>query len=273
MKNPKLSVVLTGRNDDYDGNFNERLLIATRRNLKALPQAEFVFVEWNPIPSKKLVSQLLREEFGDRVQCFVVDKSFRALGGKQEFAEFPAKNVGIRRARGEFILVTNSDIVFSPEVVKALNGRLSRKICYRALRIDIPGNYFDVRFPIRRNRVLGINDVSPTDAAGDFMLLHRDIWFEATGFCEGFPDQRIHKDALMVEAILNQFALPIKVLGTISHWRHPSSHAANPKKNFIGDINWDYRWFAFRRNDRNWGLNNQTERTRAGIRWIVQKNA
>ena len=40
---PRLSFIVTGRNDNYDQNFNERLTIALRRNIKSLPDAEFIF--------------------------------------------------------------------------------------------------------------------------------------------------------------------------------------------------------------------------------------
>ena len=49
-----------------------------------------------------------------------------------------AKNVGIRRARGRFVLVTNIDIVFSNELVEYLaSGRLEPGLLYRVDRHDI----------------------------------------------------------------------------------------------------------------------------------------
>ena len=49
-----------------------------------------------------------------------------------------AKNVGIRRARGEFILATNIDIVFSDELIKFLAARrLEKGRMYRIDRTDV----------------------------------------------------------------------------------------------------------------------------------------
>ena len=51
------------------------------------------------------------------------------------FFEYTAKNVGIRRAHGEFVLATNPDNVFEPAVVDVLAGReLSRLIVSTRVR-------------------------------------------------------------------------------------------------------------------------------------------
>ena len=48
------------------------------------------------------------------------------------------KNVGIKRARGEFVLATNIDILFSDQLVKFLSdGNFSRGYSYRVDRKDV----------------------------------------------------------------------------------------------------------------------------------------
>ncbi len=50
-----------------------------------------------------------------------------------------AKNVGIRRARGQFILATNIDIIFSDALIQFLaRGELQRGRIYRVDRYDVP---------------------------------------------------------------------------------------------------------------------------------------
>jgi hypothetical protein len=52
--------------------------------------------------------------------------------------EFIAKNVGIRRAKGEYIIATNPDIIFSRSLIKFLAKRqLSKGYFYRADRYDV----------------------------------------------------------------------------------------------------------------------------------------
>lgn len=51
--------------------------------------------------------------------------------------EFPAKNIGIRRARGEFVISTNADLIFSPEIFSFFSKRKLKKTgYYRANRYD-----------------------------------------------------------------------------------------------------------------------------------------
>jgi hypothetical protein len=52
--------------------------------------------------------------------------------------EFVGKNVGVRRARGEYILVTNPDIIFPQTMIKFLaEADLSARRFYRATRYDV----------------------------------------------------------------------------------------------------------------------------------------
>ncbi|NVM02902.1 MAG: hypothetical protein HWN67_11230, partial [Candidatus Helarchaeota archaeon] len=52
--------------------------------------------------------------------------------------EYIAKNVGIYRAKGKFILVTNSDLLFNEELIKFLaSKRLSEENFYRIDRYDV----------------------------------------------------------------------------------------------------------------------------------------
>ena len=51
--------------------------------------------------------------------------------------EFIAKNTGIRRANGEYILATNADIIFDPEIIKEISQRsLNKNYFHRADRCD-----------------------------------------------------------------------------------------------------------------------------------------
>ena len=61
---PHLSIVLTGRNDNFGGDFNERFFRALRFNHRNLTAAgvdhEIVFVEWGPIDGKPYLAELER---------------------------------------------------------------------------------------------------------------------------------------------------------------------------------------------------------------------
>ena len=50
------------------------------------------------------------------------------------------KNVGIRRARGRFVLATNIDILFDDALVRYLRDRLKPGTMLRVDRYDVPGD-------------------------------------------------------------------------------------------------------------------------------------
>jgi len=270
---PRLSIIITGRNDNYDGNFDDRLAIALRKNIDRLPDAEFIFVEWNPYLDRPLTSQRLRNIFGDRIRYIIVHpryhNSFCSIDG---FLEYPPKNVGIRRARGEFIVCTNSDVIFCPELVEKMRGELNKNTIYRASRVDIKFDYLNVDFPLQPEYMLGEN-TGPTNAAGDFLMLDKESWHKLTGYCEAFPEQRLHKDAFAVHLLTEHHKLPIVTLGVMTHWRHPSSWSANNKpgqyRSKVGDVHWNYKDCGFTRNEDNWGLANAIEVEKKGMTWII----
>src|SRR5579883_43246 len=148
---PYLSVVATARNDDHGGNLLGRmqlfvtgLLEQCRRH--ALP-AELVLVEWNPVPGKPRLAEALSWP-ADPSPCAVrVVEVPAAVHARYKHAralplyQMIAKNVGIRRARGEFVLATNIDLLFNDELVRFIAGRnLRADRMYRTDRHDVPAD-------------------------------------------------------------------------------------------------------------------------------------
>jgi hypothetical protein len=145
---PYLSVVVTARNDDHGGNLLGRMQVfvdawinqAKRHNLSS----ELIVVEWNPPAGRDRLAKALRWP-SDTGPCEVriIEVPPEVHARYRQAAALPlyqmiAKNVGIRRARGEFILSTNIDIVFPDELVRFLaSGRLERGRMYRTDRYDV----------------------------------------------------------------------------------------------------------------------------------------
>jgi hypothetical protein len=145
---PYLSIVVTARNDDHGGNLLGRMQVfvdawinqAKRYNLSS----ELIIVEWNPPAGRERLAQALRWP-SDTSPCQVriIEVPPEVHARYRQAAALPlyqmiAKNVGIRRARGEFILATNIDIVFSSELVEFLaSRRLERNRMYRIDRHDV----------------------------------------------------------------------------------------------------------------------------------------
>jgi hypothetical protein len=145
---PYLSVVATSRNDGHGGDILKRMQIFVRglidqANRHRLP-VELIIVEWNPPPDRPLLQDLLpKPGKDDHLELRYIEVpsdihcSYR-LSQNLPLFQMIAKNVGIRRAKGEFILCTNIDLLFSDPLFGLLAARDLRKDSfYRANRCDV----------------------------------------------------------------------------------------------------------------------------------------
>ena len=106
---------------------------------------EIVFVEWNPVPGEPLLADLLVAELPEPALAatvsYVVDQRYHdafTLNPHIKFLDYVAKNVGIRRASGSFILATNLDDILGRHVIEVIaNKQLEQRTVYRAARVDI----------------------------------------------------------------------------------------------------------------------------------------
>jgi hypothetical protein len=146
--NPYFSVVVTSRNDDHGGDMLCRMNIFTETLIGQLARyrvpSELIFVEWNPPADRPPLREALSWP-ADRYPCDVrfvevppeVHSRFRHAQALPLF-QMIAKNVGIRRARGDFVLATNVDILFSDALVRHIAARrLSAGRMYRMDRHDV----------------------------------------------------------------------------------------------------------------------------------------
>ena len=145
---PYLSVVVTARNDEHGGNLLQRMqtfvssLLAQCRRHDL--NAELLIVEWNPPGDRPPLAQALRwpnRQTSAAVRIIEVPPQIhRRFVHSQELPLYQmiAKNVGIRRALGEYILATNIDILFSDELMRFIAERkLEPGKMYRIDRHDV----------------------------------------------------------------------------------------------------------------------------------------
>jgi len=145
---PKISFVVAARNDNYGGDFLHRMqvfvncLFALWRRYDL--NGELIIVEWNPPEGAPRLAQALSWPPWtppDRVRIIEVPAALhRRLPNSDRIAvfEYIAKNVGVRRANGQYVLATNADIVFSQELIKFLaSENLSPHCFYRIDRYDV----------------------------------------------------------------------------------------------------------------------------------------
>lgn len=148
MFTPYLSVVAASRNDDHGGDPLIRTQIfinnLARQCEKYRLPAELIVVDWNPVPDRRGLSAVLSmplETSYCSARVITVPSALHhrlKYADKLPFFQMIAKNVGIRRARGNFILATNIDIVFSDELIQFIaRQKLDPKKMYRVDRYDM----------------------------------------------------------------------------------------------------------------------------------------
>ena len=174
---PHLSVVVVSRNDDHGGNLLQRMQLFVTGWLEQAKRhalsSELVIVEWNPLPDRPRLAQVL-EWPKDNGPCTVriievppeIHRRFKHSDRLPLF-QMIGKNVGIRRARGRFILVTNIDILFSNELVQHFaSGQLMASRLYRVDRYDVPSDIpsvpIDEQLNYCRAHVIRINSRTKT---------------------------------------------------------------------------------------------------------------
>jgi len=145
---PKISLVVAIRDPEYGGNllYRTQVFVNGFINLanKYRLACELVIVEWNPRAGSIRFREALSwtEPLGLATIRFieVPAETHRRFpnADRMPIFEYIAKNVGIRRARGEYVLATNPDLLYNSELIFFLaSGELSDGCFYRIDRSDV----------------------------------------------------------------------------------------------------------------------------------------
>ena len=145
---PYLTLVAASRNDDHGGNTLYRTQIFVDSFLEQCERhqlsAELILVEWNPPGDRAPLAEVISWDHQNPwADCRLITVPYERhvlirFARVLPLFQMIAKNVGIRRARGEFILATNIDILFSDELMARLANRdLRADRLYRCDRFDV----------------------------------------------------------------------------------------------------------------------------------------
>ena len=148
---PFLSIVVVGRNDNYGGDFNFRLqnqavwlnYIVEKEQLPT----ELIIVNYNPLPDEPSMLESINWPTGRHFLSIrfinVPNEIHQSLYHQPDIRkpvpvyEYIGKNIGIRRAKGQYILASNPDIIYHPYIFRLIkNGVLNPYSYYRADRCD-----------------------------------------------------------------------------------------------------------------------------------------
>ena len=267
---PYLSVVLAASNADYEGDFLGRLqkMIDNTVGLfnKYRISSEVIIVEWNPPKDKPRLKGILKwPESIIPIHIITVPEEFHNRvhnPAKWTFFEYAAKNVGIRRAKGKFILATNADILLSEEMVRRISYHQFRdhgEFC-RADRYDLDAsgkvyqvNRFNGTFLPEQPKEERISHPH-YNAGGDFMLMAKSDWEKIKGYKEGTGYDNTLDGRLIAAAThsrLHQWILP----EPIYHQFH-TRNIRNRPEGYYDPRGWDDNNPVVEMNeDDSWGLN------------------
>lgn len=289
MSDPYLSFVIVGRNDNYGVNFMSRLNTFVRsldRQVKDFPGVfELIIVEWNPLADRPGLVDTIQHP--KNIQCRIVTvpaEVHDTIGHPKPVLEYYGKNVGIRRARGKFVLTTNPDIIFTDELIAELaKQNLDPAHVYRTDRYDFISDNIDnvdpdryTQFALDRTFYCCIEhksvttDVTPgrsldslpkshrtdvivhTNACGDFMLASREAFFQVNGMWESV-DRLYHNDSLSYIRLVFLGKLPQKVFTAPKCIFHQHHERQPIKEKFVPA---EAKQMGSEPGHENWGLKN-----------------
>jgi hypothetical protein len=278
-KRPLLTFTMAGRNDNFMGDFTWRLsttmnmIARSASRLNRLDDIEIVVTDWNseiPLckvveltPEAKLISKFIL------VPASIAEKS-------QKDSNYPdsiVANTAIRRANGEFICQTGSDIIYTTStlnsILNVIEGKYGEIPVKNANmsggRRHIPNAIVNRRLPleefeayINRNAAYfpeergGAGHAAPAN----LMLMHRDLWHSCRGFDErmiywGFNDIDITLRVTARHPFYQLEHFGVNALH-MEHWNKPRDYA--PEKMFRKLNPVDNLTPEFAPNPTNWGL-------------------
>jgi len=179
----KISVIVIGKNDDYGGNLSHRFTHC----LNILTQSfdEIIYVDWKS-NGRSLIEEVIDNvKKKDNIKSYIVSEQDIQKNNPEyinySIVEVLARNIGIRRATNDWILVTNVDVLIENFDLSQFNEHT----LYTSARIDVPQefhlNYNDSNELL--NSVTG--DIwSLVVGCGDFQFAHKNVWHGIKGFEE-----------------------------------------------------------------------------------------
>jgi hypothetical protein len=271
----KISVVVTGRNDDYSGDLEKRMIPSLNSFIEEYE--EIIYVDFNSENGSFIESIKNKISHKSKLRSITVtpkDIDNISINYKNKFIEVLARNIGIRRATGDFILSTNPDIICTyPNI-----NNLDDKTMYVSARRDVPIELYSefngniksfllnkINFFQKKPRVVD-NDGNPiwdpndrwsvVVCCGDYQLAHKDIWHSIKGFEESAIGRCYADSNLMKKAALNGYSL--KELDIpVFHLNHNTPKYIKNDKETPKNCQVTYvQNFENTSNDNNWGFSN-----------------
>ncbi len=283
----KISAIIISRNDNYGGHLNERATYALNSAIHTYD--EVIYIDWNS-PTHSLLYDIKDNlNLKNNLKHFVITPEIASYltnhdPHAQKCCEVLARNIGIRRAEGDWIVSTNIDIIHPKRedietIINNSDNNTFFTLSRRELTWDIIKEFHggDLKFNewdklrdyvyvnskervVEEATVSGDN-YSLINCCGDYQFAPKHIWDEIKGFEEEliyslFTDTNVQKKAVMhgfnITAIFNPPMFHINH-GTKGWGGGGIADGINKKSNdqYRAIINQNKT-----QNDESWGFNN-----------------
>jgi hypothetical protein len=200
------TIVVTSRNDGYGGNLELRGSHAL--NCMIEKYDEVIYVDWNSPDNDSLINHLTLNGKGNlrhiQVKKTVIEKINPDLLDLP-IVEVLGRNIGIRRAKSDWIVSSNIDIM--PDFLDT--EKVNSNVFYTVARVNVPVSFFqpvekdffsyckknitkfEQAYIIQNNEWAGqYNPWSLVVCCGDYQLAHKSLWYKM----KGFEESMIYRD-------------------------------------------------------------------------------
>lgn len=223
----RFSMVVVGRNDNYGGDFTERLKRTIDWNYNHVPNCELIYVEWNRIEDRPSDTEWISQRYPNS-KCFIVPNVIHqdyCTNPKLPMMEYFAKNLGIREASNDWIFLVNADVFLGLNTLENMT-ELSEDYVYGTHYKNINWQEGEITDKYITDPQYLLNEFS-TDGrlyavVGNFILMHKNNWMKATAYDENLKDTRLGMDTNGLANILAKGIKPM-VIGDHYHLDHNES--------------------------------------------------
>jgi hypothetical protein len=223
----KISAVIVSRNDNYGGHLNERATYCFNSAIDTYD--EVIYIDWNS-PTHSLLYDIKDNiQFKGNFKHIVISSEIASILtnhdlNAQKCCEVLARNIGLRRASGDWLISTNIDIIHPRrDQLEETITNLDSKTFYTIGRRHIDWkmikefnnneiifnqwkelrNYYSINSePSYHLKDLVHDEYSLIACCGDYQIASKEVWNTIRGFEEDliyslYTDTNVQKKAIM----------------------------------------------------------------------------
>lgn len=275
------TAVIVSRNDNYGENLHERATYCLNSMINSF--SEVIYIDWNS-PTHSLLWDIQNNiNFKGNLKHIIINPDIAKQltnydPDSQVCCETLARNLGIRRASGDWIVSTNIDIIApkKEDIEQLITNKLLKNTFYTVSRRPVELstiNSLSFKYDLDKLRdyltsmseerhyteaVVTGDDYSIINCCGDFQIAHKDVWNTIRGFEEDLIYTLYSDTNVQKKAVMHNFGLKALYEPALFHINHGKGGGG-----FMDGINKKtndpYRSITFQHETQNldtWGFSN-----------------